>query len=318
LHNLLAIIPFIAIPGYLRVTFQEEEMPLKRFGEEYRKYMRETKRLIPLVYNPSNLDLGEVQRLPIPLIERSEKEIARAIKKRVETINSVRDCHLVTVRITGKRYDVDLHVSLDINLRFEDVHRIASRVEREVRHILPKARVTVQTEPYGNRREDIRTLVKEIADSVPGSRGVHNVHIQRIDEKLCIDFHLEVSANMTVKHADEISKEIEKKLKVANPRISEITIHQEAASDLVSRELQGGGTEFKWFVEHAAKRFPEIKKVRGIRVRRIGDRLHLVLHCCFGPNLTIKQAHDASTKLENAIKAAYPIIDRIDIHEDPA
>jgi protein-S-isoprenylcysteine O-methyltransferase Ste14 len=49
-HNLLAIVPFIAIPGYLRVAFQEEEMLLKRFGEEYRKYMRETKQLIPLVY----------------------------------------------------------------------------------------------------------------------------------------------------------------------------------------------------------------------------------------------------------------------------
>ena len=32
--------------------------------------------------------------MPIPLVERSEKEIARAIKKRVETIDDVRDCHL--------------------------------------------------------------------------------------------------------------------------------------------------------------------------------------------------------------------------------
>jgi divalent metal cation (Fe/Co/Zn/Cd) transporter len=256
--------------------------------------------------------------LPIPLVERSEKEIARAIKKRVETLTDVKDCHHVTVRVTGKRCDVDLHVSVDINLKFEDVHRIASKVEREVRHILPKSRVTVQTDPQGHHRDDIRTLVKEIADGVPGSRGVHNVHLQRIDEKVCLDFHLEVSANMTVKHADEISKEIEKRLKAANPQISEITIHMESASDLISRELRGGGTEFKWFIEHAAKRFPEIKKVRGIRARRIGDRLHLALHCYFGPNLTMKQAHDASTKLENAIKAAYPMIDRIDIHEDPA
>ena len=256
--------------------------------------------------------------MPIPLVERSEKEIARAIKKRVEAISDVKDCHLVTVRITGKRCDVDLHVSLDVSLRFEDVHRIASKIEREVRHILPRARVTVQTDPHGHLREDIRTLVKEIADKVPGSRGVHNVHVQRINEHLCLDFHLEVSANMTVKRANEISNEIERKLKAANPHISEITIHMESASDLISRELQGGGTEFKWFVEHAVKRFPEIKKVHGIRIRRIGDRLHLVLHCRFDPNLTMKQAHDASTKLENAIRVAYPIVDRIDVHEEPA
>ena len=256
--------------------------------------------------------------MPIPLVERSEREIARTIKKRVETITDVRDCHLVTVRITGKRCDVDLHVSLDINLRFEEVHRIASRIEREVRRILPKARVTVQTDPHEHRREDIRTLVKEIADRVPGSRGVHNVHVQRIDEKTCLDFHLEVSANMTVKHADEISSEIEKKLKAANPSISEITIHMESASDLISRELQGGGTEAKWYIEHAAKRFPEIKTVRGIRIRRIGDRFHVVLRCRFDPKLSIKRAHDVSTELEATIKETYPRIDRVDIREEPA
>jgi protein-S-isoprenylcysteine O-methyltransferase Ste14 len=49
-HNMLALVPFIAIPGCILATFREEEMLLMRFGEEYRKYMRETKRLIPLTY----------------------------------------------------------------------------------------------------------------------------------------------------------------------------------------------------------------------------------------------------------------------------
>jgi divalent metal cation (Fe/Co/Zn/Cd) transporter len=256
--------------------------------------------------------------LPIPLIERSEKEIARAIKRRVEEMGDVRGCHRVTVRTTGKRCDVDMHISLDSSLRFEDVHKIASKIEREVKRTVANARVTIQTDPSGHRREDIRALVKKIADEVPGSRGVHNIHLQKVGEDLCIDLHLEVSANITVKHATEISNQIERKLKAANPSISEITIHMESASDLISRELQGQGTEFKWFVEHAAKRFPEIKKVHGIRIRKTGDKFHLVLHCSFDPRLSMKQAHDASTKLENAIKSAYPIIDRIDVHEEPA
>jgi len=256
--------------------------------------------------------------LPIPLVERSEKEIAQIIKKRVQALGEVRACHRVTVRATGKRYHVDIHVSLDSSLRFETVHRIASKIEHAVKRMLVNARVTVQTDPHGLRREDIRGLVKRIADEVPGSRGVHNIHVQKIDEKLCVDLHLEVSANMTVKRANEISDQIEKELKRANPHISEITVHMEPASDLISRELRGNETEFKWFVEHAAKRFPEVKKVHGIRIRRIHGRLHLVLHCEFDRNLSMKQAHDASTKLENAIKTAYPIIDRIDVHEEPA
>jgi divalent metal cation (Fe/Co/Zn/Cd) transporter len=256
--------------------------------------------------------------LPIPLVERSEKEMAQIIKKRVETLNDVKSCHRVTVRITGKRYDVDMHVSLESSLSLEDVHKIASKVEREVKRLLPSARVTVQSHPQGHRRENIRTLVKEIADKVPGSRGVHNIHVQRIGQNLFVDLHLEIRANMTVKQADAISDQIERKLKAANPNISEVTVHMESASDLICREMHGGGTELKWYIEHAAKRFPEIKTVHGIRIRRIGDRLHVALRCGFDPKLGMKRAHDISTDLETAIKNAYPTIDRIVVHEEPA
>jgi len=32
----------------------------------------------------------------------------------------------------------------------------------------------------------------------------------------------------------------------------------------------------------------------------------------------MKQAHEISSNLEKAIKSAYPNIDRIDVHEEPA
>jgi divalent metal cation (Fe/Co/Zn/Cd) transporter len=255
--------------------------------------------------------------MPIPFVERSPKEIAQIIKARVEAIKDVRSCHQVSVRITGKRFDVDMHVLLDSNLRFEEVHRIASDVERGVKSVVPNARVTVHTEPLGYGREGVRTLVKEIAEGVPGSRGVHNVHIQKIGGKLCVDLHLEVSAHMTVKQAHEVSDRIERELR-ARLDISEITIHMESALDRISRELNRGGTELKWYIEHAAKRFPEIKAVHGIKIRKIGERSHVVIRCHFDPNISMKQAHEISSNLEKAIKSAYPNIDRIDVHEEPA
>lgn len=47
LLNLIAVIPFIAIPGYMRVAAREEEMLAKRFGESYLKYQRETGKFFP-------------------------------------------------------------------------------------------------------------------------------------------------------------------------------------------------------------------------------------------------------------------------------
>ena len=131
-----------------------------------------------------------------------------------------------------------MHISLDSDLEFEAVHKIASGIEREVKSILPNARVTVHTEPVGGNKHNIWRLVKEVAEEVPGSRGVHNIHVQESDGKICLDIRLEVTANTTVKQTHEIADQIERKLKEANQKISEITIHMESASDIISRELR--------------------------------------------------------------------------------
>lgn len=261
--------------------------------------------------------IGAVRFLSLPLVERSEKEIVQAIKHRVESLDDVKSCHQISVRMFGRRFDVDMHVSLDRNLKFEDVHKISSRVEREVRTLLPNARVTVHTEPVGTNKHDIWELVKNIAESSPGSRGVHNIHIQEVEGKTYLDFHLEVAASISLKQAHEIADQVEKKLKEANKTISGITVHIESASDIIQRELSETGTDIRGYVEDAAKHFTEIKDVQGIIVSRAGDGFHIVFKCFFDPNLSVEQTHAISTKLEESIRRAYPSVSRIDVHEEP-
>jgi divalent metal cation (Fe/Co/Zn/Cd) transporter len=256
--------------------------------------------------------------LPLPLVERSPKEIADSIKRKVEELKDVRDCHQVSVRMTGKRVDVDMHVSLDSDLRFEDVHRIASGVEREVKKVVPNARVTVHTEPVKSGRGDAWKVVKGVAEGIPGSRGVHNIHIQKIDGKVGVDLHLEVSADMTVKQAHDVADEFERKLRAAVNNIGDITVHLESASDRVSRELTGVEADLESYIEHVAERFPEIKFVHGIGVRRVGENLHVVFRCHFDPNINMEKVHEISSSLEKEIRSAYPRIVRIDVHEEPA
>jgi divalent metal cation (Fe/Co/Zn/Cd) transporter len=257
--------------------------------------------------------------MPIPLLERSSKEIADSIKTRIEGIAEVKGCRQVSVRMTGKRLDISTHVLLDSSLTFEEVHRIVSAIERAIRRKAQRfARITVETEPIGHSRTGIATLVTETAEKVPGSRGVHNVHIQKISGKLCIDLRVEVSANITVKQANEIANEVERRLKTADPNISEVTVHMESASDLISRELEGRGSELKWYIEHAARRFPEIKAVHGVKIRRSGNNLYALLRCRFDPNMSIKEAHEISHKLEKIVKTAYPMVDEFEVREEPA
>ena len=260
----------------------------------------------------------EASSMPLPLVERSKEEIARVIKRKVEGVHGVKSCHQLSVRITGKRIDVNLRALLDSSLKIDESHKVALDIEKEVKGILPSARVTIDTEPFGNGQENIWRLVKETAEETPGSRGAHNIHIQKISGKLDVDFHLEVSANMTVKQAHHVADQIEKKIKAAGSNISEVTVHIESASDRISKELAGIETELESYIEHVAEGFPEIKNVCDIRVRKFGASLHLVLQCRFDSKLSIKKAHEISSQLESMIKKTYPNVVRIDIHEEPA
>lgn len=224
----------------------------------------------------------------------------------------------LNVRVSGKRFDVHAHVLLDTDLSAKDTHRIAFNVERAVKDEFPTARVTIDTEPFGISRENIWRSLKDVAEGTPGSRGVHNIHIQKIDGKLFVDLHLEVSANMTVKQAHVVADEVEDKIRSAEPDISGVTVHIESASDRVSRELTGVETELKSGIEHIAENFPEIKGVSGVRVRKAGKEVHVALTCRFEANLEIEKAHEVSSRLEKAIRSVYPQITRIDVHEEPA
>jgi len=48
-HNALTLVPLIAIPGYVLITFREEEMLEARFREEYLQYRKHTGRFLPKI-----------------------------------------------------------------------------------------------------------------------------------------------------------------------------------------------------------------------------------------------------------------------------
>ncbi len=256
--------------------------------------------------------------MPIPLLERSAKDIAEKVKATIEELDEVKGCRQVSVRMTGKRLDISAHVFLDSGSTFEDAHRIVSRIERAIRSKVQRmARITIQTEPVGHARKDVAALVVQVADHVPGSRGVHNIHIQKIAGKWCVDLRLEVSANISVKTAHEIVKEVEKNIKAGDPNVSEVTVHVESATDVLSRELEGRGSELRWYIEHVAKRFPEIKAVHGVKIRRDRSGVNVVLQCGFAPGMSVKHAHEISSKLESTIRSAYPNVSELEIQEVP-
>lgn len=84
------------------------------------------------------------------LLDHAPKGLDAEIRKAVEAVPGVANCHMVRVRPSGPIMDVDLHISLAPDLSLEAVHALTDSVETAVRRVSPDAIVTVHPEPLEN------------------------------------------------------------------------------------------------------------------------------------------------------------------------
>ncbi len=81
------------------------------------------------------------------LLDAAPKGMVERIKKRVEALPGVTDCHNVRVRYSGPRLFIDAHVLLDGSQSLHEAHLLTDQIEQAIHEILPEADVTVHPEP---------------------------------------------------------------------------------------------------------------------------------------------------------------------------
>jgi hypothetical protein len=256
--------------------------------------------------------------MPIPLLERSDKEMASKIKRKVESLEEVAHCNEVTVGFTRKKPNIHFHAILRGNPSFEETHKICYGIDRAVRSLVPNSRVVIHSESSETKAgKDVWQIVKKTGEAQPGSRGVQNIHLRNVEGNVGVDFNLQVTAAAKGKHAEELRTKIFQELKAAEPRIAEIVIHLRSVSYIVFSEQWGHGNELGFYVEHVAKRFPEIVWLGPPIIRRIGDEIHLIDRVGFTPGIPDQKATQITSEFGNAIRNGYPAIARAEIINQP-
>jgi hypothetical protein len=256
--------------------------------------------------------------MPIPIVERSDRELARKIRRKIQSLPEVAECKEVTVGFTRKKPDIHFHVILRGNPSFEDTHKICYGIDRAVRSLVPNTRVVIHSESSETHAgKDVWKIVKKTAEGQPGSRGVQNIHLRTIDGKLGVDLSLQVAASVGRQHGEELQKRIVQELKVAEPRIADVVVHQRSVSYLVFSEQSGHGNELGFYVEHVAKRFPEIVWLGPPVIRRMGEQLDIIDRVGFVPGTPDSRVTEITSEFGAAIRTGYPAISRAEIIEAP-
>ena len=257
--------------------------------------------------------------MPIPLFERSQSQIANRISRKVKTLRGVADSE-VSMGLAREKPRIQLHVNLKENPGYEETHVICSIIDRQVRYMVPDARVDIRSETseLKDNAEPVWKTVKGIVEGEPGSRGAHNIHLNILNRGIGVDSVL-LKASTQAAPGRSSSPEIEvgKKIKAADPRISEVVIHPVPLPAFILGERLGHGTEARCYIEHVTKSFPSLKLLGPPVIRTIGDQLYVRIRVAPMSSIGQEEVGEIGSKLKAAIKTGYQAITRVDIIEVP-
>ena len=87
------------------------------------------------------------KRTIMALLDTAPQGLRITIKKTVEEMSGVCDCHKIRVRTSGHHLFVDAHVLLDHRQTLQQAHDLTDQIEAAIQQIAPEADVTVHPEP---------------------------------------------------------------------------------------------------------------------------------------------------------------------------
>jgi cation diffusion facilitator family transporter len=102
---------------------------------------------VALIVTWVSIELGT--RTVHALIDGAPQGLEARVRRAIEALPGVEDCHQVRMRYSGAQLFVDVHVLMDGNRTLWDVHALSDEAERVVQGIVPRADVTVHPEPVG-------------------------------------------------------------------------------------------------------------------------------------------------------------------------
>ncbi len=154
--------------------------------------------------------------------------------------------------------------------------------------------------------------VERIALEVPGVRSCHQVRSRGHDRAVYADLHLQVDSAMSVEQAHAIAHEVQARLRAYRPGLEDVTIHLEPAGYL-PREVGR---------ERIALQLRRLATGLGLEVHdvwahEIEGRYYVDTHLEADGHLTLGQAHDLASLLENRAYAEIPELADLITHIEP-
>ncbi|HVE76423.1 MAG TPA: cation-efflux pump [Actinomycetota bacterium] len=264
----------------------------------------------------ASLSLG--RRAVSVLMDVAPAGAVQSIEEAAAAVQGVEEVRRVRVRYAGGKAQTDVIVAISRTMPLETAHLVTEEVERVIRAIEPGADVVVHVEPLADEAL-IRQKVLSLAALESEATEVHNIYVTDHDDGIHISLHAKFPGSMPVVTAHAISDRLEEKIVDQIAGVVRVDTHMEPldspgerGSDVTANE----STLVAW-TRALALQLPEVEDCHEVLVTRTGSELVVVVHCTAAPGLSIEQAHQASTRIENEVHGTWREVGRVTVHFEP-
>jgi len=246
------------------------------------------------------LSVKLVYKTALDLTDVISPELVKNVREISISTEGVIDAEPILMRRSGDTIFADVTISLRGDTSFDKAHEVSDSVERNIKIKIPNASTTIHFEP--NWKEvptDAKIL--EIAKSVEGVKGVHNVNTHKTKGKTYSNLHVMVDREINLLSAHKISEVIEQKIHEQIPDITHATIHLEPFVTVPENfNVEDIETEEK--IKTILEKYPDIKKIGRILSLKFENILKIDIDCSFDKELSIEKVHDLTSEIEHVIR----------------
>jgi cation diffusion facilitator family transporter len=246
---------------------------------------------------------------------------ADAREKAEAAINELGDSvelRRLRVRESGGRYFADAVVGVPPGQAVVEGHSTADAVEAAVQDALPDTDVVVHLEP---RREglDLRDRVLAIALAEPLVREAHDITIYQHADRASVSLHLKMAPDVAIDRAHDVAERVEATLR-EEPDVEDVQTHLEPLEQPVAARPDEHRDHSDDLQRERISRLVVDRTgqpPRALRLLHAAGGLVVFVSVAVQADVTLAQAHDLASRLEDDIRDGQPHMQDVVVHTEP-
>jgi cation diffusion facilitator family transporter len=247
------------------------------------------------------------------LIDRAATDAERQLRAAIQGVSGVREVRSVRVRRSGPKLLGDAVIATARMLSLEAAGRLVDDVKRVARAALPELDLTVLVEGQ-SRPSDLVERVHAAAARNGGVRDLHNVTVEReSDGSLHLTMHAKLPGDMTLASASLASAGLEKTLRAELPDATRIDIHLEPMEPHVvsGEDVTQRRALLAERMREIVESHPAVKRGVDVELSDRHNRIHAHVVAELAGDVSLEQAHQVETELEEQIRRALPEVSEV-------